>query len=539
MNKSNIPQILIETTSKMDGTISKMDGTIPKMNHIAQEIDETNNITDLKEIDEFDDFEDDYDDFGDLLSCPEGSKNFGTIHVIKNIRTARIFNEIPNVPSNKSQMFAFIKIMDTLKLIDVDKRIDDILDMSTESLDVLFVSLKVDNLLCVQFCEEVLKTYLNEYLCDFFFSDKMLSYFNENVDSIMIDAFMDEITCDFSDFIIRFITKFLYVINLGEDEYVLKIEEITTSFINYLYKLCTCDFYTAIIKEIGIPRKITLFRGAKTHFKKLINDIMTYVKEKEYDKKIDQINKTYCLLFDNKHVMTHAEGDEIINSISALINLSDHKYFDAMEHFQELFNVCDDDVDFENSNIIALRMSEYPNIFFDTEQKLNNRRILSGYNDAPKFDTSVRSSSITEYYKLYQEPDHNQIIKNRLNKNGFVMEGEKSYKEILTMFEKEKVFSNKEFFLETMAMFMKENKNVVGSYDKYSECDLENAYLLLTIDQDFGNTSMTHGESRGLSMTYDEFVDNVSTTKTLPTIYPMEFVLRLISRICNIKICFF
>ena len=73
---------------------------------------------------------------------------------------------------------------------------------------------------------------------------------------------------------------------------------------------------------------------------------------------------------------------------------------------------------------------------------------------------------------------------------------------------------------------MTTERNTMGFFNKYDEIDLETPYTLLAVNMD-----------KDL-MSYDEFVNHLFIKNKLPFYYPVEFILRILSRILNVVIHF-
>lgn len=398
------------------------------------------------------------------------------------------FKEMGYYPANRSEMKYFIAVMDILGLMK-QYDVEPIIQFTPKRLDALFVILKVINLETVHICENIIKDISIPILDEIF----MVSFEKIKNRRNSVQVFLEEYYVDLGHFFVK-------IMKSNMDNIVSKdnITKFTKNFCKYCYNLLHIKYYKKILCKFGVIIGKDYFTNYSDHMGKIITVFSSMINNKR--SLFESYHQIIDSLFDSS-----VEDDTLLKMIGEKINLDsvvqansdpiDHISLCAMDQtvpddLSEIFNIC-----------------EYDNFVFSAEHKFEMR----------KYAFWLRSN---------YEHDPLITITKRVNKIGMSLYPDHSYSDVLDSFVLHHLVSSKLELVNIILKVMQTSRYEPGIFNKYDTIDLETAFMLLTVSYD-------------IALTYDEMLQMLEQHQVLPKDCPLEFVLRLISRILNITIDYF
>lgn len=486
-------------------------------------------------------------------------------------------------PDTLSKMYALVKILDNIHITS-DFDLSTIAKMSAKRLDCLYLMMRMVNLFGMQYCEEMTKHFVERTIQDYLFSEDVTLNRNDEFDVNILNAFLEESNCDMASYLVKFIDQYIFVIKLDDGEQLeVQIEYHTQKFKVFLYQLWNSPFYTPVLHHLGLSVTRANLDCVFDSFREAIRQIINYSK-KAY---LPFYSKFYSVLYEIFDLETN---DDVLysqlHSYYEIIKIST-AHSDAIDRYVALvIDHAHDETPFDYRTVKLLywKIADYPNYFYDERRRKENRIHLESAdnngNDAGSDDftdcdwdwnvnenwdncnenwdqhrdnvvTPAYTGTYSEHYTIngqyptngyYTTWDSNsrtwvssvhKKYKDLLEKYNFQIVDDKLYNNLLDIFAPHLKVANvdKQATADDLACLiadaMTTERNTMGFFNKYDEIDLETPYSLLSVNMDKD------------IKTYDEFIRHLYLKSQLPFYYPVEFVLRILSRILNIKINFY
>lgn len=422
------------------------------------------------------------------------------------------FKDILLHPVNVPEMEYFLEQLDVL---DSFKKfnVDDVYNMSPKRLDALFLISKMINLQVVTFCERLIQKYfipqfesliydnLNMLSLDLIDNDQN-NMFEDREKLPIINAFLEEFYTDLIDFVIRFLDSYQSDINNNPTS----CDVITPKLIKYIRRTLNTKYYGKILIKLRLVFPKQFFKDNYQTFHEMTRNFIQDTIEKA------QPFLVLINIFVNKFLDNLVSDDNLLEFINDKINI------------QRLIDLPSDAID-----VFCLTMmydlpptkiareevtwiSNYNNFIFNSDHKIESKK----YAFWLKTDNNLNHMDMEKQTKI------NAIT---VGKIGMELYPEYELNNILTLFVKHNLVKDEGQLLDMIVNIMEKNRYDFRIFGKYDDTDLDMSYTLSALGND-------------IKMSYDEFLTNIKTKRTL-TNYPIEFILRLISRILNVTIHFY
>jgi len=448
------------------------------------------------------------------------------------------FKNIQYYPINMAEMTHFILQMDILNVLgkstyDLEK----IPNLTPKRLDALFIYLKIINLGCVNFCQEVCKNMFIPKFNKIFKKDVLTDIYAIN--DRTVQAFMDEFYVEMGQYFLRLLTTYQKIINTEENN---GLSIITKRMIRYVKNLLNSSHFQEIFDSFQIYIDNDFYRDNYETFEKMTKNIISYTitRGNEF---LNTVNEIYNKFIDNsvsdEELMTFL-GDKY--SLADIINIES----DAIKEFVYLLtqNLSSKEID---SKTITM-MKDYDNFLYNVERKRNNNKYATWVkdddveeilaNDSFWHDTGIGIPYNTNFNGKYNT---NHYHNDNTNSNSFYQTNFTKVSSkvaalnfsiypyhgvynILSLFVKHELVANAEILTRLISMFMEYSKHDETVYHKHHRISLVAAYQQI---------------SGGFAMSYDELVSALKESSYLPDKCPIEFIFRIISRIFNVIIVFY
>uniref|UniRef100_A0A6C0LUK2 Uncharacterized protein n=1 Tax=viral metagenome TaxID=1070528 RepID=A0A6C0LUK2_9ZZZZ len=410
---------------------------------------------------------------------------------IKNIDETTWFSKMKNYPDTIMHIKILIEQVDLLQIFkkyDLEK----IKDLSTNQLDYLYILLRISHKLGIRYCELMTDEILN-YVFFNILKEIEKEEFTNQIPNIAFDEIYDRFCADISDFFVNFLNR--YVFRRQNFDMQKNINFTTKYTINFLTNLFEEDDYRHFFSDDlsgNIFLKYPLYFDKMSEY--LINLTEVTIID-HYEKLITFVEKLNNSVIENLLISLNFNYD-----VGLL--MKDKLY--GFEYCSILF--ADKSKIFIEDDLITI--SNFENYYKNT-----NKRILIKENirDLLEFDIEI-----------YEHPKYTES----LNKEGYTIYQKIPENDLLSIFIHHNFFTSdtKNQLLDLIIDIMVNNKYQVGIID---------------ID-DVTNTLLDSYElfamSENINMHYDEFIIYLQNTHTLPSFYPEEYMLRLISRILSVNI---
>jgi len=456
------------------------------------------------------------DDFYDADPSPNGSsyKNKRT-EELDNMKKTELFKDIGLYPVNIAEMDYLVEQLDILKIFPaLSFDIDTVLKLTPKRLDAFFLILKKINLETIKYCEHIIRTYFEKEFCHLFLSQIIIKY--NKIISAPVTAFLEEFLADMGNFFIRFLSIFQKIINKPDNEDANlhnSVSIITQKMTRYCFRLLKSQYYKEILETFDITVDKNFFVENNTIFENMTKQIIAYTNS-NMESILNNIKLLATIFMDN-----NTTDDDLLLLISSYYNIRElvDCPSDAIDHFNILVSDNMSPKEIEGEKIIELY--EYDNFLYTYEHKQRNKKyafwlhngntITSNYNQSNQHYINRKANAEKEMDKL-----------------GMVLYPEKAFNDILETFVHYKLVNSTEDLIQLIIATMEAFKNEPGIFNKYDETDLETSFLLMAISND-------------IDKTYDSFLIELKTKLQLPNEYPIEFVLRIISRVLGVIIKFY
>lgn len=472
------------------------------MTNNSDDIIDISDIYDISDIIDISDISDITDqDIYDADLSSDG--NDERVVQIPEIENTIWFKQIIYYPLNLAEMDFFLAQMDILHVFK-NLVVNDILKMGFIRLDALLFILKKINLETVKFCEHIISAYFEKQFNELFFSKIMVGSNYKNMHSV--NTFLDEFHMDISEYTVRFLTLFQKIIEKETDP----TKEISNKLMRYCHRLLHSDYYKIILNEFGVTVKRNFFEENRTFFEDAVKNMINYtcsimkpililirnMSEKFFDKGISDA-EVFKFVSDNMNI------EELFNSPS-----------DAIDEFIMLLmeNLPARDIDREKPTML----SNYDNFLYSYDHKLESRKYAFWLNT----EKNIGANTYAHYSY------NNEKSKRAAEKLGFELHPKTPMTEILMPFVLNNFVKSTSDLVKKIASIMEDCRKEPGIFNQFDEIDLETSYLLISTSNDIKDT-------------YDSFLDDLKRKSVLPFEYPIEFVLRLVSRILNVSIKFY
>ena len=468
------------------------------------------------------------------------------VYELENIYGTQLFKEIGIYPVNVSEMDYFIDSMDIINVFK-DLNAPDTKKFSPKRLDALYIILKYINLSTVNFCEYAIRNFIEKDFNNLFFNYVMPitePITNDRMASIM--AFLEEFYVDTSNFLVRFLKTFSNHTNDCSQETLVKlipqgetlenlpainspklipqgetnlcdsqvVNATTKRFTRYISRLLNSDYYDDVLTKFKISFNGEFFLTHFSVFEQIIKKISEYA-NMTTKPIMDKINTVVSIFIDD----TNVSDDELFTFLENNIDINELVVADsdAIESF--IVSMMDKMSPEDVERLKPPQIFEYDNFLYVIDRKLDNK-IHSFWLD-PTLDTSTNFSNAWTNYN-YSKKNNAKL---KAEKLGFLLYPEKSMHDILMPFVMHNLIKSVPDLIKLIVATM-ESKNEPGIFNKYDSIDLETAFMLVAMSNEINNT-------------YDAFLLSLKEKLALPNEYPIEFVLRLVSRVLNIIIKFY
>lgn len=445
--------------------------------------------------------------FWDLYDIPNNDKKQRKV-VLKEMENTTWFRSIDLFPINMEEMEYFIAQLDILSVFekfDITK----VLEFGPKKLDSLFLILKMINIFTVEFCEHIIHTH---------FIPEFSKLINEKMDSLMLDktslpsiksegfnSFLEEFYTEIANFIIRIITT------LDDINDPKKISYFTSKFIEYLHQTLNCKYYIKILARYRIAFSKNFFEDNYHFFGTIVKKIMDDTNNMAMSK-LNTIN----FLAENflEDILPENELLSLVEKNTDVQQLVEHPS-DAIDDFvlQMMKEISPDEINKQK----ILWISQYDNFLYDSEHKLESKKYA--------FWLKSDESDLYKCHNFWKNKQKENAT-NNANIIGMALYPENPFEYILLPFVMHKLVNNTDDLADMIADLMEKSRMDVGIFDKCNDTDLETSYMLVAMSND-------------IRQSYDSFLQDIRKAHALPNEYPIEFVLRLVSRILNVKIQFY
>ena len=484
------------------------------------------NSDDVDDVDDFDDF-DDVDDFDDIDLYDWGGDDKFRDNELPNMADTNWFQTIGLYPLNLSEMEYFVEQLDVMHLFK-EMCIDDIPKFSGKKLDIMYLLLKCENVEAVFFCEYVIRN---------FFEKSFNKVFHENImpkisypEKRSVDVFLDEFYVDISTLMLRFLTiyrKYIFRMDkimeepsqpnsseVADQKEITPYEEnpdeaiayIKKRIVRYCYNLLNSSYYEKILRKFKIEMDDDFFKNNKYVFHKIALSVIKYTisVKCEYDN---------LKMFITEFIKNEKSDDELLNLIVSNYNITElnNAPSDAIDHFTDLmsYNMSQKEISKEK----ILRMWQYDNFLYTYQHKHLSKKYA--------FWRYEETFNWREYYE-----NKKKKATNKANEIGMVLYPDNSMGDILEPFIKHCLVDCSKTLIGLLVDIMESSRSEPGIFSKYDDIDLETSFMLVSLSND-------------INTTYDSFLNDLKCKQKLIGVYPIEFVLRLISRLLNVQILFY
>lgn len=483
------------------------------------------------------------------------------VHSLPNMDNTRWFKTMGIYPVNNQEMDYFIKTIDLLnicKKIGMDKVMERIALLSPLGLDLMFVVLKQINLFIVRHCEVMIHKYIEVNIGELIFKTIILTSEYKVEDSI--NAFLDEVYTDSSHILVNNFNYCRYN-NLFVEETPSKntLSSITKKMIHFYCTLFGQDYYVGLTDIFDITLNNKFFNKNIVRLNDTNMHIYKYMRQHMVDI-VQTLENILKKILDNDSACDdlHVELDACIDIENVITSNCD-----MITHFNDLIVNMKADINFDD--LVPLKIYEYANFLYDEKYRSGYKAVLAkleetycepgydGDDDAVTElgdDFSWYNEDINDLYDSYGDIDnlndfdveawnkqneekmaakakeaHDTAVNNASNL-GYQLYPDKAIKDVLIPFVLYKLVVDTTELINLLVTTMEGSRAEIGIFDKYCEIDLESAYMYLAISND-------------VNKSYDDFISFMKLHNRLPFDCSIEFILRLVSRVCNVDIHFY
>lgn len=418
------------------------------------------------------------------------------------------FSELSIYPSAISEFKFFIRLLDLPKFFEKYNYYDAFF-YSYDRLDMVYLLLRYINYTAVEFAEYVVKNYfIPEFDGLFMTAAVEQSKYHPEKD---IGIFLEEFYLEIGEFVIELISVADGILPAdlltGDEDYVpdeKMIYGISRKLRRFCRKLLFGQYYRGILEDYKITIGKHFFTKNEEHFYRITEKTLDYLFH-HMQPIISKINRYYLQLVDplvDDGILLRSMDD--IFSPAELLKT----HCDPINYFNSVMdNLL---YDMENDNIL-IGISEYENFLYPAEKK--NKKYAYWMNHMGYSPACTKSSF--------------DIAMEKANQYNLSVYPEKPLHNMLEVFVQHKLVENVEVIISRIASMMIEHRNnSPGIFNMYDTTDLETAFQLLSLSNDIRET-------------YDSFLSTLLEKHLLPTEYPIEFVLRLVSRILDVDIIYY
>jgi hypothetical protein len=181
---------------------------------------------------------------------------------------------------------------------------------------------------------------------------------------------------------------------------------------------------------------------------------------------------------------------------------------DAVDYFIEVMMQELTEEEIATQNI--LNVWQYNNFLYSVEYKLEMRRFAFWSAERTQRAETIRESKYRH-------------VRSKAKKFNLKPFSEKYIRDPLALFVKNHLVNCKEDLAYLITDTMEMCRMAPGIFNKYDDIDHETAYIMSVLADD-------------IEISYDDFLNRLKKKKSLPIHYPVEFILRIISRVLNVTI---
>lgn len=431
----------------------------------------------------------------DLIEADLSSNSFDDIFVrvdsFPEMKNTVWLKQLDIYPINSTEMTFFTTQLDILGLFK-NARIK-IEELGPIRLDAYYLILKSINIESVKFCEYLFKNFFVENItCLFkkYLSDDKMA----QVDYLYFLIFIEEFSTSMGHYGIRFLTLYQEFIHQDYAEPV-----ITQRFIRYCNRMLNTTYYSNILTCLDLDMPEDILQKNQDIFESMIQQMVAYTRETGIII-LEVLNDMV-----NKFMDMDISDQEIIDHISTNIDIKMlvKRKSDAIKYFIQLFRE-NDNCDISNHNILDI--SEYDNFLYPLDRKKYNQREAIWSESHFNFD------------------NYSNGLEKKINSIGMKIYEQST--DILPFFISHNFFRNESEPIDLIIMIMETCRYELYMSNKYDEMNLETLFSLITTSDDTYNT-------------YESFLLYLKRKKALPINYPIEFILRVLSRALNVIIYFY
>jgi len=288
----------------------------------------------------------------------------------------------------------------------------------------------------------------------------------------------------------------------------------------YCNRLLNGHYYKKILREFKLSVNMKFFKMHTQIFERIIKNILEHLHNTT-----EPVMETIKTLTDNFFDAELSDEDlmKSIDSSIDILNLTKYTS-DALDNFMMI--VIENLSPYEVSRQKIIKMCQYDNFLYPFCHKSEARKYafwLDYFSDEPSDEIFSMSNSV-EYngYKKINEKNKLMAV-TELEKLAMQLYPTKGTINILTLFVLHNFIQNVSDLIVLITEMMESCKNDPGVFDKHSDVDLETSFALITT-------------SNNIDITYDLFLSQIKNKSFIECAYPIEFILRLISRILNVSI---
>ena len=452
-----------------------------------------------------------------------------------NMENTTYFKKLSIYPLNGYEMHYFVKQLDILELFPV-MQISDYELMTPLQLDALYLILKIINCQTVTFCEHMIREFFEKEFQDTFMEHMTYNTFYSDYSAIY--TFFDEFCVDVSLFVVRFLKlpyqKIIHNKDSNSDKTVSvdeqagnnigidrTIGEIILIMYRKLRKFClstlNSEYYAVVMNKFEIEIDSNFFRTYIEFFKNITRNMVLYT-QAEGSRLLAYLFMLVSDFSNALHNSTTENSDiaigQLITLIGTTINIETiaEAKIDAVEIFIDIMKKNLSPYKLYHKD--PVKISYYHNFLYSSAKKQSNSIHAfwrhQGYDDF----TDININDV-------DDTDVDNTFRNNYRNMGYSIQADTYF--MLKLFAMSKLVQDESQLANAIVHIMEVSRNEPGIFNKYDDIDLETSYMMIAMSND-------------ISDSYDIFLAEISERQDLPLSYPLEFVMRIISRLLNIPI---
>lgn len=467
------------------------------------------------DISEADVLEADVYDTGDMFDTSGifDPKPFIRTIKIPAIAQTQYFSKLDVYPVNHVELDYFIEQLDLLKLF-LEFDTENVDKYSAEKLDELYIILKLIEWRTVKFCEYMIREFFEPEFGSIFREHLSMNSMYDN--ELSIGIFLEHFSTDIGVHVLKYLTMYLSDIQKDTTPDIL-YKKLAGRLQHQCKKQAYEEYYANIFMVFELEMDDDFFDANEKTFLYMAEKMAIYTKLNSYI--ISDLAQLYKMFVDNTPHETVIQEISRQCSICGLNDVNDliNAISDGTTIFMELIRNSDNE-----DKIVAEKVkpiSSYPNFLYSEIVKTTNMMNVEWCCDDDLYQFNPPTlASINSWAENEKKRVGTEVEK-------FGLTPYKESNDILMAFVHHGFAPNSLDLINLIIYVMETFRDECGIYDKNSDNSLDMSYMLSAIGHDINES-------------YDEFLMELYSGK-LPTFYPVEFILRILSRMLNVSIYFY